>query len=95
MNIIDLIPTGKDDAITREELVKRTGFTDRIIREQISQARRDTVIINNQDGRGYYKSSDSAEIERYIKQESKRARTIFYRLNGARKALKEVQDGRR
>ena len=38
MNIIDLIPTGKDNAITREELVKRTGFTDRIIREQISQA---------------------------------------------------------
>ncbi len=95
MNIIDLIPTGKDNAITREELVNRTGFTDRIIREQISQARRDTVIINNQDGRGYYKSSDCAEIERYIKQESKRARTIFYRLNGARKALKEVQDGRR
>jgi len=93
MNIIDYIPKGKDNAITREELVKLTGFTDRIIREQISQARRDTAIINNQDGRGYYKPSDREEIERYIKQESSRAKSIFWCLRGAKKALKEVQNG--
>lgn len=72
--------------------MKVTGFTDREVRRLIADARRDTVIINHQDGKGYYKTSNKAEIERYIKQESKRARTIFYRLKGARKALQEVDN---
>ncbi len=94
MNIIDYIPEGKDNAITRETLCELTGLKDRVVREAISQTRRDTAIINNQDGRGYYKPSNKEEIERYIQQESARAKSIFWCLRGARKALKEVQDGR-
>lgn len=93
MNIVNYIPIGQENAITREALSIRTGLTDRAIRELIAQARRDTAIINNQDGKGYYRPSGQEEIERYIKQESARAKSIFWCLRGAKKALKEVENG--
>lgn len=55
MDIVDYIPFGRKNAITRTRLRIVTGLNDRQIREQISQARRDTVILNMQDGKGYFR----------------------------------------
>ena len=56
MNILDYIHEGKEDAITREELRFLTELSDRTIRELIEQARRNgAIILNLQDGRGYYR----------------------------------------
>lgn len=90
MNILDYIPYGKENAITRSELVFKIGLSDRKVRNLIADARRETVIINLQDGGGYYIPTDRAEIERYLKQETHRAKSIFYRLKSARRALKDV-----
>ena len=54
MDIVDYIPFGRENAVTRTQLRIMTGLNDRQIREQISQARRDTVILNMQDGKGYF-----------------------------------------
>lgn len=53
MNIIDFIPKGHENALTRRELVELTGIDDRTIRNAISNS--DELIINLQDGKGYFK----------------------------------------
>jgi hypothetical protein len=41
INIIDYIPYGKENAITRQELVIRTGLNDRAVRLMINALRAD------------------------------------------------------
>ena len=84
LNIVDFIPIGHKNAISRKELCRRTGLTDRKVREQISKARETTCICNMSDGAGYYIPEQLAEITDYINQESARARSIFKALKGAR-----------
>lgn len=91
MNIVDFIPVGKENAITGERLRQMTGLTDRKLRNEIAIARRETCIINNQDGRGYYQPSNKEEVARYIYQEEHRAKSIFYALNGAKKYYAELE----
>jgi len=91
MNIVDYIPVGKENAITGERLRLLTGLTDRKIRNEIAIARRETCIINNQDGRGYYQPSNKDEVKRYIYQEEHRAKSILYSLNGAKKYYRELE----
>lgn len=90
VKIIEYIPHGRDNAITRAELVRLTGLSDRNVRAQISQARRNNVIINLQDGGGYYRPTERAEIERYAMQEEHRLKSIGWSLKAARDALREV-----
>ena len=51
MDITTYIPKGKENAISRKALIELTGLPDRKVRECISQARRETVIINLQNGK--------------------------------------------
>lgn len=82
MNLLNLIPFGQANAITRRELCLLTGLTDREVRRQIQALRAGgEIIINNQDGRGYYRTDDPAEIERYYRQEYSRAVTIIKTVN--------------
>lgn len=90
MNITNYIPKGKENAITRKDLCKITGLSDRNVRERISQARRETVIINLQNGNGYYQPTEAAEIEQFVRQETARLKSIGWSLKAARNALKEV-----
>ena len=90
MNILDYIPYGKENAIKRYELKNQTGLSDRLIRKLIAEARLDDVIINLQDGGGYYRPTCKAEFERYLRQETRRGKSVFYRLKAARRALNEV-----
>lgn len=55
MDIVDYIPFGRENAVTRTQLRIMTGMNDRKIRDKISEAKRDTVILNMQDGKGYFR----------------------------------------
>lgn len=52
-NIVDMIPCGHENAVTRAELARLTGESDRSIRDSINRS--DELVINLQDGRGYFK----------------------------------------
>ena len=95
MNISEFIPVGKDNAISRSQLVKLTGLSDRIVRDMIALERRNTAILNLQNGAGYYipSESDRADIERYVRQEEARAKSIFWSLRGAKTALRKCGNG--
>lgn len=91
--ITDYIPIGRDHAITRKKLCMLTGLSDRQVRENIAQARRNTPIINLSDGDGYFipNPSDEADMRllgRYARQEEARLKSIGWSLKAARKMLK-------
>lgn len=92
MNIVDYISYGKENAIRRGSLVLITGMSDRSVREAISRARRNTPILNMQDGSGYYRPTkdDVGELKHFVSQEESRAKAIFYSLRSARQAVKRL-----
>lgn len=96
LNISDYIPFGKDNAISREQLEKATGLRDRDIREAISLARRNTVILNLSNGQGYFQPIQGEEddlVVKYFKQENSRLKRIGWSLLATRRRVKEIQNG--
>lgn len=92
-SIIDYIPVGNQNPITRKELCILTGLSDRQVREHISQARRNTPIINLQDGDGYFipnkeNRADMELLRDFVRQEEARLKSIGWSLKAARKMLK-------
>ncbi len=53
-NIKKYIGIGQENARTAEEISKMCGLTPRVVRELISKERRETCILNMQDGQGYF-----------------------------------------
>ena len=58
-NIIDLIPVGYENAITIYEIESLTGLSNRKIRSAIAKSKE--LVINLQDGQGYFKPDDDEE----------------------------------
>jgi len=94
MNIIEYIPKGYENAISRKTLCNKTGLNDRVVRGLIEEARRNTIIISNNDGSGYWIYPDNPTeheknmLNRYVKQQESRAKSIFYALYPARQRMK-------
>lgn len=93
--IEEYIPFGKNNAISRKTLCSITGLSDRRIRDEIADARRYHVILNMQDGAGYYRPDPSdpiekLEIERFVHQETSRMKSIGWSLKAAREAIKNA-----
>ncbi len=85
-DIYQLIGVGEENAIHLSELVSLTKLESRELRKHIEQLRRSgSVIIANKNG--YFKPSNIAELNKYINQETHRAKSIFYTLQGAKKAF--------
>lgn len=88
MRILDLIPDGKDNAISRKMLVQKADAVglipakvrdkDRYVRRLINQERENNVIICKPEG-GYYvpTADDVTELVEYVYQERGRALNIM------------------
>jgi transcription initiation factor IIE alpha subunit len=85
--VLDWIPFGKEQAISRKDLADGVGISDRELRRIISELRRNFVICNDQDGKGYYRTGDLDDIERAYRQERARALSVLYRLQPMRDIL--------
>ena len=55
--VVDMIPVGYENAITMTELEQITGLDNRAIRKSISDS--EELVINLQDGQGYFKPADT------------------------------------
>ena len=88
MTIIDYIPFGRDNAISRRQLCTVTGLPDRVMRHEIEKARKDYAILNI-DGSGYFRPADGEAYltERWLKQERSREKSVRDSTRGAEKAL--------
>lgn len=94
MDLTEIIPIGRKNAISRLQLRAKTRLSDRAMREQIAETRRNISIINDQTGIGYYIPSeeDLPEAKAFLKQEEARAKSIFWSIRGLRKWIKEVEE---
>ncbi len=89
MGIEQYIPYGRENAVTREMLRSLTGKSDRMIREEIEQARRrGCIICNDQSGAGYFQTDDLDEISRQYWQNKNRALSILAQQKHQRRLLK-------
>ncbi len=106
ITIADLIPVGRDNAIRRKELLHLCEIhnlidtskadADRQMRKLIERARIDYVILNLSNGVGYYRVSreDLQDLQRYIKQEDKRAIASIRNHAMAKKLYEDFKAGR-
>ena len=88
---IDDIPIGKKNAVRRKTLSMRFNITDSELRKEIKKLRQEYVILNLQDGNGYFRPSkdDIEHVKKFKQQEEKRAKSIFWTLKPVREFLKE------
>lgn len=80
ITIIDLIPVGRDNAISREYLVtlcvqhglvkENLKDKDRAMRDLVGEARKEYVVLNLSDGNGYYRPTlkEFLDLQRHIRQ---------------------------
>jgi hypothetical protein len=89
MNIIDFIPFGKENAISRKRLCTLYGTPDRVMRKQIENERGEHAILNAQDGGGYFRPlpKEKPLVERWLRQERSRGRSVEQSTRGAEKFL--------
>lgn len=85
-----LIPHGKENAVTRDELRRFTGWGDRVLRENIERARNEGVVIaNDQDGKGYYRPVTREEMARLYRSNQNRALSILRQQKHIRERLND------
>lgn len=76
--IIEYIPSGHENAVSRESLSMMTGFSDREVRRQIEIANNSGfVVLNNGGGYFQYKNKkDKPYLDEYIAVERSRMNAI-------------------
>lgn len=96
MNIADYIGYGKESSITASELSDLLHIPTRKVRKMIEECRRSgIIIINDQDGKGYYKSDKKEDIERQMRQNHSRAMAILVQQKHLRRKLREYDEFQR
>lgn len=104
ITIADLIPKGRENAISRANLtrmcqrmglINNTNDADRQMRLLLQKARIDYTILNRAEG-GYYRptADDLQDLRRYICQERKRAKAIFKDIQHATRLYNDYEMGR-
>lgn len=69
---------GKQNALTREQLVSLSGMDDRAVRNGIKELReKGELICNDCDGKGYYIAATDEEIKRLLWTYAKRIWTMI------------------
>lgn len=84
---MELIPEGKENAITRSELAKALHVDVRTISLIIADARRKNYLICS-GNEGYYKPSNNSELKAFYNRMRKQSLSMLTALKSARKALK-------
>ena len=88
--LLELIPFGHENAVTREEL-ERLYSEDRDTRYEIKKLRAEYAILNMQDGKGYFRPTEDEGhlVERWIVTNDSRVRECERTADGARKWKQE------
>ena len=92
MSITDFIGIGRENAVTRGELVAILNLPDRAVRRLIQEAReRGEIIINTQDGTGYYRSEDLGDLKRQYTANHRRAMSVLRQQTYLRRKIAEAE----
>lgn len=86
------IPIGKQNAVSRQELMAAWGVSDRMVRSKIAAMRREDngdnyAIISTCNGRGYYKTDNIKDILAFKKETTARGKQTFNALRKINRIL--------
>lgn len=92
MVIVDLLPRGKENAISTTALLQVSGAANvRELRKMVANERKAGEIIASSNN-GYFIPADLKEIEEFVHTLDSKARSIMVALQSARKLLKTAAD---
>ena len=87
--IVELLPIGKENAISTKELVCLAGCnSSRDLQQRIAEERKAGAIILSSSSGGYYRPANRAEMMKFSKTLEKRAIYTLVALRSVRRALK-------
>lgn len=87
--IASLLPVGKENAISTEDLVKLTGCSSaRELQQYIAQERKAGAVICSSTTGGYYLPSNHAEMAEFCKTPENRAFNTLLALRSTRRAMR-------
>lgn len=87
-SIADLLPVGKENAISTAELVQITGCSSaRELQQYIAQERKAGAVICSSTVGGYFLPANHEEIAEFCKALENRAKNTFIAIQSARCAL--------
>lgn len=88
-----LLPVGKENAITTQDLVKLSGCgSARELQQHIAYEREHGAIICSGSGRGYWKPKNRQEIQQFVKTMRNRALSTLKATRGAKKILQTMEN---
>ena len=91
--IRDLLPTGKKNAISTNELVKIIACNSaRELQQYIAQERKAGAVICSSTTGGYYLPANHAEMAEFCRTLENRAKNTLIALTSTRKAMEGQQD---
>lgn len=84
-----MLPVGKENAITTQDLVKLSGCgSARELQQRIAYEREQGAIICSGSGRGYWRPKDRKEIQEFVHTMNARALNTLKAVKSAKRALK-------
>ena len=87
--IMNLLPVGKENAISTTELVRLTGCKSaRDLQDRIAYERNHGAVICSGSGRGYWKPKNRQEIQEFVRTMDARALNTLRAAKSARAVLK-------
>lgn len=86
----NILPTGKNNAISARELAAKLGVSDRVLRDIVTGDRVKGIVICSSSA-GYYLPASKDEIKEFCSFMEKRAKHSFIAIQSARRALGEVE----
>lgn len=91
--LLSLIPHGKDNAISREQLVTLTNVSDRKVRKIVEELRAEgNIICSSTQTKGYWKPTKRSEVEEFIIQMNNYGKQCFNAAKSAREYMKNHED---
>ena len=89
MELIELIPEGREYAISKAQLAEITGLSERSLRLIVAgERRRGKIILTDCSGtKGYYRPTNSGEVLAFIRSMRKRARETAAIADAVERAL--------
>ena len=95
MDIKKYIPKGHSNAVTIDTLIAMTGMSNRQVRRAIAES--DAIILNMQDGKGYFRmnprtKAERAFAEKYSAQEKSRGWKVLKKAFRVDSKLNELEN---
>ena len=97
MQLIDAIPQGRENAVTRAELLALTGLSDRGLRRELHDLRLSGELIcsSTTPPGGFWRPDDEGELRAFLTSMTNRGKNTLAAASATRRALRDFEEANR